>query len=190
MRALVADIETTGKNDPKHRIIEISMAVVNLEPKPVKLLQKTLRFNPERNIDAAALAIHKIPLSELKHEPTFDSKAGYIAAVIDSCDVFVAHNGAWFDGPFIKRELERCGVPCPAKPIFDTMLYGSFATPFGKRPTLGELAFSLGVDYDPDQAHSGAYDTDVLTQCLILGMYQGWFETDHVLNRNNTLPVL
>lgn len=170
-----SDTETTGKLNPNHRIIEASFRICEIESQK-ELENILMRFNPERNIDAKAQQVHGIALEDLKHEPVFKAKIPEIQAIIDRTDIFCFHNGIYFDWPYFKMEFERNEVILPDKPIFDTMVEGTFATDLGKSPTLSELCFALDVAYDPKLAHSGDYDTAVLRDCFFNGVRLGWFK--------------
>lgn len=171
------DEETTGKLDPKHRIIELSMRVCDLDTQK-EVMEKLWRFNPERNIDAGAFAVHGIPLDELKDKPLIKEVLPSINQILSMSDWVVSHNGEYFDVPFLKMETERNGLVMPKFKHFDTMKHGSFATDLGKSPSLKELAWCLDVDYDPALAHKGDYDTLVLRDSTFNGINRGWFKLE------------
>lgn len=170
-----SDIETTGKLKPDHKIIEASFRVCDLETQ-VEVSNTLMRFNPKRNIDAAAQRVHGIALEDLKGEPLFKDKIPEIKTIFANTDIICFHNGIFFDWPYFKQEFESNGEELPDLPIFDTMVEGTFATDLGKSPTLAELCWSLDVDYDPALAHSGDYDTAVLRDCFFNGLKYGWFK--------------
>jgi DNA polymerase-3 subunit epsilon len=170
-----SDLETTGKLKPEHRIIEASFRVCELESQK-ELANHLFRFNPERNIDAKAQAVHGISLEDLKHEPTFKLKIPEMKTIIGDTDLIVFHNGISFDWPYLKQEFETNGDTLPDIAIFDTMVEGTFATDLGKSPTLSELCWSLDVDYDSKMGHRGDYDTAVLRDCFFNAIRYGWFQ--------------
>lgn len=160
-----ADIETTGLNEPEHRIIEI--AVIQHDLDTGEHLKSFLwRSNPERTITPKAQKVHGIKLDDLVNEPTWDKVAGSIRGAIEPVYMFVAHNGFHFDFPFIERELHRVGHPIRMPKLFDTMTDSRWATSNGKNPRLGELATCLDVPYDPSKAHGSIYDTEVMAACF------------------------
>jgi DNA polymerase-3 subunit epsilon len=171
----VLDEETTGKLDPAHRIIELSMRQIDTDSGEEKR-SILMRFNPERNIDAAAFRVHGISLDELKGESVISARLPEIAEWLSGSDAVAAHNGIWFDFPFLRMEFERNGVVCPPFQEFDTMVEGTFATDLGKNPSLKELCFALDVDYDESAAHKGDYDTAVLRDCIVNGLRWGWYK--------------
>lgn len=173
------DIETTGlSQEGGHRIIEICFRLYDSETK--KLVDTyTQRISPKRSIDAKAMEVHHITPKDLIGCPTWDEVADDIARFMGKCDVVVCHNVA-FDIPFIALELVRIGEDFPNVEVFCTMMEGTWATPNGKRPKLGELCFALDVPYDATLAHSAEYDVDVMMKCLFRGIELGFY----------TLPVV
>lgn len=173
----VMDLETTGMNEPEHRIIEACCRLYDLDTEQLAG-SFVWRCNPLRSIDTKAQKAHGIRLADLENEPTFDIIAPAIRGTIepDEIELIVAHNGDDFDVPFLKRELQRVGQATRFPQTFDTMKMGRFATPTGKIPRLGELAASLDVEYDPKKAHAAEYDVDVTAQCFFSGRRLGWFK--------------
>ena len=168
------DTETTGLNDPAHRIIEANFRICDLDTRQ-ELRNITYRFNPMRSIDKRAFEVHGIPLEDLKSEPTFEQGAEKISRIFELSDIMVAHNGEDFDFPFTVRELLRVGADIPDVEIFDTMKQGRWATTYGKYPALKELCFACGVEYDDAKAHAADYDTLVMAQCFWWGIDNGHF---------------
>lgn len=138
-----------------------------------------LRFNPKRNIDAKAQAVHGISINDLKDEKEFCERAEEILEVLNKTDLLVYHNGDEFDLPFLKQEFERCGITeLPEFKTFDTMVNGTWATDLGKSPNLFELCWSLDIVFDPTRAHRGDYDTEVLRDAFFAGVRLGWFNIE------------
>lgn len=100
------DLETTGINVSKDRIIEISYLKVfpngNEE-------SKTMRVNPEMPIPAASTAIHGITDEDVKSCPTFKMIAKSLVAQIEGCDL-AGYNSNRFDIPLLAEEFLRAGV--------------------------------------------------------------------------------
>jgi len=166
--ALGVDIETTGLDyRNNHKIIEIAFTSVNVATGEI-IDSLACRFNPRREIDAKASAVHRITSDMLVDCPLFeDEAAGLIERFIVPCDVIVAHNGESFDIPFLEHELKGYKMALPKRPLIDTMLEGLWACEDGKRPRLQELAFALGFTYDLKQAHGALYDTELMMKCFI-----------------------
>lgn len=170
-----SDLETTGKLKPDHRIIEASFRVCKLETQE-EITNHLFRFNPQRNIDAKAQAVHGISIDELKGEPLFKDKIPELKAIIENSDIMVFHNGEKFDWPYLQMEFKTNGETLPETPVFDTMVHGTFATELGKAPKLSELCWSLDVDYSETLAHKGDYDTAVLRDAFFNAIRYGWFQ--------------
>ncbi len=169
------DTETTGLCEPEHRIIELH---IEFRTNYKSLMNKTFRFDPQRSISEAAYRVHKIDLGMLAGEKTFAELAPTIAAMLSRADVVVAHNGIGFDWPFMQMECRRVGVKLPEVKLFDTMVEGRWATPDGKNPSLGELCFATGVDYDSSAAHAADYDVRVNLDAFERGYKMGFFKLD------------
>ena len=168
------DTETTGlKQEEGHRIIEIAMLTYDFDTR--KLVDKFVtRINPQRPIDPGAQAVHGISFSELTECLIWTDVAQAIADYMAKSDLLVAHN-AGFDMPFIANELLRVGIDVPDVDVFDT-IDSRWATPFGKKPNLGELCFALDVPYDKSAAHAAEYDVDVMMQAFFKGVDLGFFK--------------
>lgn len=172
------DLETTGFFEPAHRIIEACVIRYEFDPATKRLRELdafTQRINPERAIDAKAREVHGIHDSDLVGKPNFKSAAPELFKKLDSCDFVVAHNGFDFDFPFLIMEFERVGHPIPDFNPIDSMIEGRWATPFGKAPSLQELCFASGVEYDPSQAHAAEYDVRRMMECFSFGLNRGVF---------------
>lgn len=156
------DIETTGLDCMKNRVIELCMGIHNDDGKVVKYV--TMRFNPKQPIDPKSQAVHHISFEDLMNEPEFKTKAAQIGAVLSKASLIVIHNSQ-FDAPFMRIELERFGVKAPHVPVYDTMTESRWATPDGKWPRLGELCWALAVNYNPEEAHAADYDVRCMMDC-------------------------
>ncbi len=103
---VVFDLETTGVNITKDRIIEISY--IKIFPNG-KEKQETIRVNPEMHIPETSTKIHHISDEDVKDCPTFKEIAGKIAEVFKDSDV-AGYNSCHFDVPLLMEEMERCGI--------------------------------------------------------------------------------
>jgi DNA polymerase-3 subunit epsilon len=174
------DTETTGLDQSKgHRLIEICLRYYKSDGTLLKRFVQ--RYNPQRAIDPLAQAVHGIAVEDLVHEPVWDSAAAQrVAALMKLSKLIVCHNAA-FDIPFICGEILRVGVPIPDVQVFCTMENGHWATPLGKPPSLKELCFGCGVEYDPNQAHAAEYDVGVMMDSFFKGVQWGQFRLPEAL---------
>jgi len=168
------DLETTGLNEPEERIIEVCAKLYNLDTEE-HLETYLQRINPERKIGAKAAKVHKIKNEDVENEPIIEDVAADIERIFGLPHFHVAHNGDWFDFPFLTREMQRIGRPINLTSTFDTMVEARWATSLGKNPRLGELATCLDIEYNPDEAHAAEYDVDVMAKCFFTGRRLGYY---------------
>ena len=100
------DLETTGIDLTKDRIVEISYVKVFPNGKEES---KTMRINPERPIPPESTAIHGITDDDVKDCPTFKAVAKTLAAQIEGCDL-AGYNSNRFDIPLLAEEFLRADV--------------------------------------------------------------------------------
>ena len=100
------DLETTGIDIAKDRIVEISM--VKVMPNGEEIV-KTRRINPGMPIPPEATAIHGITDEDVKDCPKFKEIAKSLAAQIEGCDL-AGFNSNRFDIPMLAEEFLRAGV--------------------------------------------------------------------------------
>ena len=100
------DLETTGTNIGKDRIVEIS--ILKIMPDGEKK-SKTMRFNPTVPIPNEVSLIHGIYDTDVADCPTFAQQAGNIAAYIENCDL-AGYNSNKFDIPMLLEEFLRAGI--------------------------------------------------------------------------------
>lgn len=100
------DLETTGTDVSKDRIVEIS--ILKLHPDGKKEV-KTRRVNPEMPIPPATTEIHGISDEDVKDEPTFAALAKSLAQFIGNSDL-AGYNSNKFDVPLLVEEFLRVGV--------------------------------------------------------------------------------
>lgn len=100
------DLETTGINIAKDRIVEISM--LKIYPNGNKDL-KTWLVNPEIEIPKEASDIHGITNDKVVTEPTFKELALKISKMIEGSDL-AGFNSNRFDIPLLAEEMLRAGI--------------------------------------------------------------------------------
>lgn len=101
----IFDLETTGINVGKDRIVEICILKVNPDSSRES---KTWLVNPEMYIPKEATEIHGISDEDVKEAPKFAEIAPKILAMIAGCDL-AGFNSNRFDVPLLAEELLRAG---------------------------------------------------------------------------------
>lgn len=105
------DLETTGVNIVRDRIVEISILKATVNGKREI---RTMRINPEIPIPIEASLIHGIYDEDVKDCPTFREVAKNIAAFLEGCDL-AGFNSNRFDVPLLVEEFLRAGVDFDTK---------------------------------------------------------------------------
>ncbi|HLW08838.1 MAG TPA: 3'-5' exonuclease [Fermentimonas sp.] len=145
------DLETTGINITRDRIVEISLLKVHPNGKEES---KTRRINPEMPIPPESTAIHGITDDDVKDCPTFKQVAKSLAEMLEGCDM-AGFNSSRFDVPMITEEFLRAGVD------FDTSKrkFVDVQIIFHKKEqrTL-EAAYAFYCDKQLENAHSAEAD--------------------------------
>lgn len=100
------DLETTGTNILRDRIVEISMIKVYPDGHD---LQRTVRVNPGMPIPAEATAVHHITDADVADKPLFADIAAQLAESFAGCDI-AGFNSNRFDVPMLAEEFARVGV--------------------------------------------------------------------------------
>ncbi len=100
------DLETTGINVAKDRIVEISILKVHPGGKEERF---TWLVNPTIPIPAETTAVHGIKDADVVDKPTFKELASEIYSIIKDSDL-AGYNSNRFDIPLLAEELLRAGV--------------------------------------------------------------------------------
>ncbi len=160
MRKIVVDTETTGL-DPKqgHRIIEL--AAIELEGRKVSLRRFHRYLNPEREIDAGAVAVHGLTYERLQNEAKFADIAASFMEFIEGAELII-HN-APFDIGFLNREMELLGMPPMQNAVVDTLKLAREMHP-GKKNSLDALCGRYAIDNAHRSLHGALLDTELLAE--------------------------
>jgi DNA polymerase-3 subunit epsilon len=100
------DLETTGLNICKDRIIEISILKIDIHG---EMHSKTRRLNPTIPIPSESSAVHGIKDEDVKDLPTFKQVAKSLAEFLEGCDLG-GFNVIRFDLPLLIEEFDRAGI--------------------------------------------------------------------------------
>src|SRR3982751_5754550 len=167
MRQIVLDTETTGLEcSAGHRIIEIGcVEILNRRPTG----QKFHRYlNPEREIDAGALAVHGIDSARLQQAPKFAEIVAELVAFISGAELII-HN-APFDVGFLDAEFARVAgdvrtVAAVCK-VLDTLALARSLHP-GQRNSLDALCKRYSVDNTKRELHGALLDAGSLVDVYL-----------------------
>jgi len=177
------DLETTGTDIVKDRIVEIALLKIRPDGTEEEMLS---RINPEQPISEEAASIHGITNEDVAQEPTFREVAKNMAKFMEGCDL-AGFNSNRFDIPLLAEEFLRADVDIDFKKrkfidvqaIFHKM----------EKRTL-EAAYKFYCHKKLDGAHSAIADTRATYDVLKaqLDLYQ---DVEYKDNRGNrSWPVV
>ncbi len=165
MREIIFDTETTGL-DPKSgdRMVEIGcIEMVNRVPTGTTF---HAYFHPDRDMPAAAEAVHGLSITFLSDKPRFHERAHELLEFLGEETMLVAHN-AGFDFGFVNSELEMCGLPpLPRDRMIDTVQLARVRHP-GAKLSLDALCTRYGIDRSHRTRHGALLDAELLAQVYV-----------------------
>lgn len=171
MRQIVLDTETTGLDwKTGDRLIEI--AGVELVDRQLTGRHYHVYVNPQRDIDAGAVAVHGITVEFLADKPVFKDVAAEFCDFVAGAEL-VIHN-APFDVGFLNNELGLLGLPvltaiCPT--VIDTLKLAKEQNP-GKKASLNALCAMYEIDNIHRTLHGALLDAELLAD-VYLAMTRG-----------------
>lgn len=105
------DLETTGLNVSKDRIVEL--ALIRFHPDD-EVDERVRRFNPGIPIPPEASGVHGITDKDVENEARFAASARSLSQLLDGCDL-AGFNVRQFDLPMLTAEFKRTNVPFEAR---------------------------------------------------------------------------
>ena len=166
MRQIFLDTETTGL-EPKlgHRVIEIGC----VEMRNRRLTNRHFHryLNPERGIDAGALAVHGISEEFLQDKPRFAEIADEFLDFVRGAELII-HN-APFDIGFLNAELARLDmapISTVCHGVADTLRMAKDLHP-GKKNNLNALCDRYGFDNTRRTLHGALLDAEILAEVYV-----------------------
>ena len=154
------DLETTGINVAKDRIVEI--AILKVYPNGNKE-SKTWLVNPEMEIPEEVIAVHGITNEKVANEPTFKQLSKEIYQIIKDSDL-CGFNSDRFDIPLLAEELLRADIDFDMKNTVSVDVQTIFHK---KEKRTLEAAFKFYCDKELIDAHSAAADTNATYEVLL-----------------------
>lgn len=164
MREVIFDTETTGL-DPKtgDRMVEIGCVEMIGRVETGKTYHAY--YNPERDMPAAAEAVHGLSADFLSGQPLFSQTAEELLEFLGDAPL-VAHNAS-FDFGFLNAELERIGrEPISMDRMVDTVAIARKKHP-GAKLSLDALCTRYGVDRSHRVKHGALLDAELLAQVYV-----------------------
>ncbi len=167
MRQVVLDTETTGLEPADgHRVIEIGA----LEMFDRQLTGRKFHtyLNPQRSVEAGALAVHGITDEFLSDKPLFGEIFGELLEFISDCELII-HN-APFDLSFLNQEIQLAtGEPGQIErraEIIDSLELARSMHP-GLRNSLDALCKRYEVDNSRRNLHGALLDAQILAEVYL-----------------------
>lgn len=166
-RQIVLDTETTGLDYAQgHRIIEI--AAVELIDRNLSGKHFHYYFNPQREIDAGAQAVHGISSEFLADKPLFNDQVSAFLAFIKNAQLII-HNAS-FDIGFLDNELRlvdhTLGCMADYCHVIDTLALARQRHP-GQKNNLDALCKRYKIDNSQRQLHGALLDAELLAKVYL-----------------------
>ena len=166
---VIFDLETTGLDLVKDRIIQLSYIKIYPDGKEVRVNEM---INPEKTIPVEVQALTGITNAVVKEKPTFKQIAARLSNEFTGCD-FAGFNSNHFDVPLLAEEFLRAGIDfdfskcrlIDAQSIFHKM---------ERRNLAAAYKFYCGRKMEDDfEAHRADQDTEATYRVLMgqLDMY-------------------
>ena len=166
MRQIFLDTETTGlEHKLGHRIIEVGC--VEMRNRRLTHHHFHRYINPERDIDAGALAVHGISLDFLQDKPRFADIAAEFLDFVRGAELII-HN-APFDIGFLNAELallDMAPIETVCHGVTDTLRMAKELYP-GKKNNLNALCERYGVDNSHRTLHGALLDAEILAEVYV-----------------------
>ena len=166
MRHIFLDTETTGlEHRLGHRVIEIGC----VEMRNRRLTNRHFHryLNPDRDIDAGALAVHGISLEFLQDKPRFSEVAAEFLDFVRGAELII-HN-APFDIGFLNAELamlDMAPIETVCHGVLDSLRLAKDLHP-GKKNNLNVLCERYGIDNSKRTLHGALLDAEILAEVYV-----------------------
>ncbi|MES2605391.1 MAG: DNA polymerase III subunit epsilon [Pseudomonadota bacterium] len=168
MRQIILDTETTGLDPSQgHRVIEVGcVELVNRKHTGRHL---HIYLNPEREVEAGALAVHGITNEFLADKPLFSAVADTFLEFVKGAELII-HN-APFDIGFLNSELNLLnkghGLMTDHCSVLDTLAMARKKHP-GQKNSLDALCKRYEVDNSQRELHGALKDAEILADVYLM----------------------
>jgi DNA polymerase-3 subunit epsilon len=173
------DLETTGTDVAKDRIVEIAFVKMNVSGEVETLpSQENARFliHPNMNIPIESSLVHGIYDEDVVSAPKFSECAHELMSFIDGCDL-AGFNSNKFDIPLLAEEFLRAGVYFSLDNRHTVDVQVLFHQ---LEPRNLTAAVNFYCNKDLPNAHAALVDT-LATKDVLLGMFQKYENTEKAL---------
>ncbi|MBR3550915.1 MAG: 3'-5' exonuclease [Bacteroidales bacterium] len=172
------DLETTGLNVGKDKIVEISLLKVMPDGEEIS---RTELINPGMPIPDEVSAIHGVTDEDVRDKPTFAEIADDLLAFIGDADL-AGFNSNKFDVPLLVEEFLRCGRRFDLRNRYLIDVQNIFHK---MEPRNLVAAYKFYCDADLTDAHHASADTKATCEVLKaqLDRYNGVEYTDRHTKR-------
>ena len=196
---VVVDVETGGFNQFTDALLEIAAVILKFDENGNLTRGETTRFHvmpfENANMEAASLEVNRIdPHHPLRPAiPERDALQRVFRDVRTAlreteCTraILVGHN-AHFDLNFLNEAVKRTGIkrnPFHPFSVFDTATMGGVAL---GQTVLARAVRAAGLSWDPDSAHSAAYDAELTADlfCRIVNRFRPIYENGQSAPNDN-----
>jgi DNA polymerase-3 subunit epsilon len=166
---VVLDVETTGLQASRHRVIEIAIA---------RFVDGVLEnawgalCNPQRRVPAYIVKLTGIDDDLLAESPPFETIAENVTELLAGALV-IGHN-IEFDLAFVNEELKRVGRSPLVNDRLDTLTLSSRLLAGLRKPTLQAVANHLGIAEKADARHRAGPDAALTGMVAVTLLRHAW----------------
>lgn len=176
------DIESTGTNVVKDRIVEICFFKIMPDGTSETRLR---RINPTIPIPPEVTAIHGISNADVENEPTFKQIAKSLFDWLKDCDL-AGYNSNKFDVPMLIEEFLRCDIDFSLKNRNLVDVQNIFHK---MEPRTLKAAYRFYCDKELVDAHTAEADT-IATYEILMSQIERYKDTEFIDNDGNaSIPV-
>jgi len=185
---VILDLETTGVDAEKDRIVEIGMIyyMVGKYNSLRKVADYNQLINPGMPIPEEASAVHGITDEDVLHRPKFSECMSAISSFISS-NYVAGYNIIDFDLPLLQNEFRRCdfefGIP-------SEMIIDAFSIYKRMEPKTLQKAHEFYVGEAFEDAHTALADSEAVKNIICEQIYYDTSEEKkHILKSLNTITL-
>ena len=166
---IVFDIETTGLDTEKDRVVEFGAALVSGSG---EITRRRLLINPGVHIPEEVEKIHGISNEMVLDKPGFPGAWERIQPYF-SGRVAVGYNTIRYDSLIVAAELKRHGIDFELPRVLDVMVFVGWHLRHMKGKSLVNMCKLHGISPENGLAHSAAVDSEMTAKLLMAMLGKG-----------------